>query len=287
MKKLIYSMLTVIIIGAAVWWGISIMNDRKEPINQSDAFVYAENSVLQWFDLSIRNETIKGTFNEKKIIEEIGKVPVLAEHTYKVTGTSTTNGYELQVQKDGSLEKYDAWFANDQFHIRSHIDGEIKILKGVKENELKKYMDDLQEQLDIAVYHSEKKEKDRIQKFFNDLRSKYGFLYRSDDESFQVFIKIDEAYLEGELSGTLTLMEKIDGQENPYKETKYEINGITDGLMINLYTTVDGKTVKMEGNFPNGADSFLLTFWMTEKEIMFLSVTEEEYKQSYEEFKTK
>lgn len=37
------------------------------------------------------------------------------------------------------------------------------------------------------------------------------------------------------------LMEDTRNKKNPYKETSYPLNGITDGQILNLFTKVDGK----------------------------------------------
>ncbi|MET3699738.1 hypothetical protein SAMN05877753_10152 [Bacillus oleivorans] len=145
----------------------------------------------------------------------------------------------------------------------------------------------LQQELENAIDQSEKIEQDRLNKFFSDLTSVYGYLYSRENGSFLLFLKIDEALLEGELTGSLLMMEKTVNENNPYKETRYVLNGITDGIILQWYTTVDGISTKLEGNFHESAASFDLSFWTTDEKLLFHAVTEEEFKQSYEEFKTK
>lgn len=125
--------------------------------------------------------------------------------------------------------------------------------------------------------HSEQIEKERINQFFTELNSIYGYIYTSKDGSLQLFLKINQALREGELMGTLYVMERNESAEEPYKETKYELNGITDGRMLEFYTTVDGETVKLEGNFHEDAKSFELSLWMAEMKVLFQAITEEEY----------
>ncbi|WP_433957221.1 hypothetical protein [Cytobacillus horneckiae] len=72
---------------------------------------------------------------------------------------------------------------------------------------------------------------------------------------------------------------------NLYEETSYDLNGITDGLMVELFTTVDGKKTKLEGNFHEGATGFDLSFWTTNEKLPFYAVTEEEFNNIYEKFK--
>lgn len=132
--------------------------------------------------------------------------------------------------------------------------------------------------------NSEYEEQERIRSFFTELRQHYGYLYTGEDESFQLFLKIDEALLEGELTGTLAVIEHTDDKNKPYIETNYQVNGITDGHILELYTTVDGESFKLAGQFHDGADRFELSFWMTEDQLMFHAVTEEEFNQFYEEY---
>jgi hypothetical protein len=138
-----------------------------------------------------------------------------------------------------------------------------------------------------ANYHSEENENNRLKKFFSDLASVYGYLYSTENGSYQLFVKIDEALLEGELTGSLLLMAYTEDTNNHYKETRYVLNGITDGHMVEFFTTVDGKKTKLKGNFYEGATGFDLSFWATEQELSFHAVTEEEFKQSYDGFKIK
>lgn len=132
---------------------------------------------------------------------------------------------------------------------------------------------------------SEQIEKERLNDFFTELHHVYGYLYTAENESLQLFLKIDEALREGELSATLLMMETTGDKSNSYKETKYTLNGITDGLMVEFFTTVDGEPTKLKGNFHEGAASFDLSFWTTDQKLLFREVTEEEFKQRYEKFK--
>ena len=124
-----------------------------------------------------------------------------------------------------------------------------------------------------SLDRSEEIEKARLNNFFTELDRIYGYLYTSEDESIQLFIKIDEALHQGELTGSLLMMVNTD----PYEETSYVLNGITDGLMVQFFTSVDGKETKLEGNFHEDALSFDLSFWTTDIKLPFNAVTEEEF----------
>ncbi|MGM9987728.1 MAG: hypothetical protein ACI35O_10930, partial [Bacillaceae bacterium] len=148
-----------------------------------------------------------------------------------------------------------------------------KLYNPVNQKELDEYVQAIQD------YHSEEKEKKRLREFFSELRSVYGYLYSAKDDSFQLFIKIDEALLEGELTGSMLMM------DDKGKETRYVLNGVTGGHKVEFFTTVDGKTIKLEGNFYEGATEFDLSFWMTDQKLSFHAVTEEEFNQRYKNFK--
>lgn len=132
-------------------------------------------------------------------------------------------------------------------------------------------------EMEDAEYHSEQIEKERKNQFFSELNSIYGYYYSSKDGSIQLFLKINEALREGEVTATLHVMEHIGNGEKQYKETKYELNGITDGKILEFFTTVDGESVKLEGHFNGDAKSFDLSLWMAEEKVPFRAITEEEY----------
>ncbi|MFT4413944.1 hypothetical protein ACLM5H_08800 [Fredinandcohnia humi] len=79
----------------------------------------------------------------------------------------------------------------------------------------------------------------------------------------------------------------MDDTGEELKETRYGLNGITDGLMVKFFTTVNGKETKLEGNFHEGATEFNLSFWTTDKKLSFHAVTEEEFNHIYKEIKKK
>jgi hypothetical protein len=289
MKKLMYFgvlMAICLLSGAALCWGIINAEDRKDPLNKADTFVYSEKGILFWFELTSRKGKVEGEFHQQKVIEEIGKVPFLDEKETTITGKATEKGYEFIRTNSGNILKFNAWFSGENLFVQKQGEKE-KIFEAMNHKELDGKVKAIQEELEFAIYHSEEKENNRLRKFFADLKSVYGYLYSSENESFQLFIKIDEALLQGELTGSLLMINQTEDKNHPYKETKYHLNGITDGLMLELYTNVDGKETSLIGNFHSDASSFDVSFWKTNQNISFHAVTEEEFNQSYEEFKTK
>ena len=284
MKRLKYWGVTAVIgllIGVAFWWATSEVKDRKDPLNKSDAFVYSDNGILYWFELTSRKGKVEGKLHQQKFIEEIGKEPFMEEKKFPLTGETTEKGYEFKVNNGGEIMTFDAWFSGPHLLVQKQGEKDNKLYNPVDQEELDEYVKAIQ------FYHSEEKEKNRIKKFFSELDSVYGYLYSTENGSFQLFLKIDEALLQGELTGSLLMMTSTGNKNNSYEETRYVLNGITDGQMVRFFTTVDGKETRLKGNFHEAATGFDLSFWTTNQKLSFHAVTEEEFKRSYEEFKTK
>jgi hypothetical protein len=270
-----------------VWWGLSILEDRKDPLNKADSFVYSDSGSLYWFEVSSRKGKVEGIYHQQEVIEEVGKEPYLEEQKSPITGKTTENGYEFKINSDGDILKYHAWFSGANLFVQKQ--GEIDNIsyEAVDQEKLDKNIKALQKDLETAIYHAEEKENNRLRNFFTDLRSVYGYLYSNENDTFQLFINIDEALLQGEISGSLLLMNHNADKTNRYQETKYQFNGITDGIMVEIFTLVDGKETSMTGNFHGDASSFDLSFWKDGQKLSFQAVTEEEFHQKYVKFKTK
>ncbi|CAM3938638.1 hypothetical protein [Mesobacillus zeae] len=290
MKKLKYwgaAAVIGLLIGVVSRWATTEMKDRKDSLNKPDAFMYKDNGILYWFELTSRRGKVEGQLHQQKIIEEIGEVPFIKEKKYPLNGDTTEKGYEFKVNSGGKMMTFDAWFSGGNLLVQEQGKKDNKLFRAVDQEELDQYVKAIQQELESAIYHSEEKEKSRIRKFFSELDSVYGYLYFEENEPFQLFLTVDESTLEGDVSGSLLMMTDTGDKNKPYEETKYEVVGITDGLMLELFTTVDGRKTKVKGNFHGDATEFDLSFWTTDQKLPFHAVTEEEFKQSYEEFKTK
>jgi hypothetical protein len=277
MKRVKYvgvGLIIVVLIAVLLWW---------MTLGRTETFLHHASGELSWFDISIQKDKFEGKLHHHKIMEEPGQVPYIEEMVYSMKGEKVSEAeYELVVYRNGGIELYQAKLKDGDLSIQ--LDGEnSKIYTPVQNEELQTHLSELQEEFDNVMYHAEYKEDERIRKFFNEFRSPYGYLYTNEDQTLQMLIKIDEALLEGEVSGSLLMMKKIG---DTYTETTYELNGITDGLMIRLYMTVDGEDTILAGNFYDGnASNFDLSLWETDEKVVFHAVTEEEYNQHYEEFK--
>ncbi len=277
------AILAILLAVTAVWWFSS--QTGNDPFNESGLYVCAEDGLLYWFDLSARKGKVEGTFHKHQIIEEIGEVPFIEEKTYSLSGTAEENNYEFTAVSDDETRNFHVEFSGNDLSVLEHGEDESLLFKGISNNELNEYLSNLDKELEKAIDGMEEKEKEFIRTFFSDLRSIFGFLYTAENGEYQLFIKIDEALLEGELSGSLLVREKTENEQKPFEETVYDINGITDGQMLNLYTNVNGEQKKLEGNIEDINSGFYLTFWESDEKLLFEAVSEEEYENKSEEFK--
>lgn len=267
LKYLGVPIVVLLILGITIHNLIIYVKDKKEPLNNYYAFVYPDNAKVKWFELKSRNGKIQGEYHEKSIGKDNGKKQPLKEKIYPVVGKVTRNGYEFNVKQNENYNRYSAKFVGPHLSIRKKTDKENKLYNSVNQKELNNYIEALKD------YYKEENEQKQIREFFSKLRNVYGYLHSDINDKMKLFIKIDEALLEGELTGSLTIIDK-EG-----KETKYNFNGITDGNKLRFYTKVNNKETKLEGKFYNGVERFDLTYWETNKKMMFRSITEKEFTQ--------
>lgn len=279
MKKIIIgtaAVLAMILIGGVVWWAIS----QKE----TKIYVHSDEGVLMWLELSGGNHNIDGTLHHHQIIEEPGIEPFMEKKEYTLSGTKTENGFTLTAVYHDETRNFTGKLSGTDFVLTEREKNPLKFA-AVSKQELEGFIKKLEEELEDAVYHAEEREKTRIRQFFAELRNVCGFLYTAPDGSKQYFIKIDEALLEGELTGSLLATVNTGNEQNPFKETTYPLNGITDGRLLNFYTNIDGKSKKLDGHFEDGVTGFHLSLWDSDEKLFFEAVTEEEYAQKSAAFK--
>ena len=148
------------LIGAAIWWGPSLVIDSNDPLNKPDVFVYTNNGMLQWFELKLRNGKIDGTLHQQRLIETEDKAPSIDEKIYPVTGEGTKKGYKLVVKTVGT---YDAWFSGPHLALQKHGEQDRHLYNPVNQEELASYVDAL------LGYHKEEKEKNQRRQFLSEL----------------------------------------------------------------------------------------------------------------------
>lgn len=132
------------------------------------------------------------------------------------------------MNKGSDIILLDAWISGGNLFIQKQGEKGNKVFKAVNEEELNKNEKTMQQEMQIAIDQMEEKEKKRLKKFFSDFNSIYGFLYSRANDSYQLLLTINEATLEGEVTGTLLMMTNKGRGNNSYEETSYDLNGITD-----------------------------------------------------------
>jgi hypothetical protein len=167
MKKLKYwGVLAVIVllIGTVFWWGISKVDDRKDPLNKPNTFVYSDNGIHYWFDLTSRKGKVEGTFYQQKIIEEIGKVPILEEKKFPLIGETTESGYEFRIKNSEKIMKFDAWFSGEDLLVQRQGEKDNNLFIAMDQKELHKNVKVIQQVLQMAIYKFGRERKEPFKK---------------------------------------------------------------------------------------------------------------------------
>lgn len=288
MSKLKFWVLMVVIIllvGAFLWY-VGQRNQHGASA-KTDTFVYNEHGKLYWIEITGQRSNIEGTIHQRSISEKPGEVPEMVVKDENLTGETAEKGYVFTVNDNGKKRKFDARFSRSNLLlVKEQGKKETKTFHAAKDGELEKYVNDLHKKLQKAIDRSEEKEKTRMQTFFSKLNSTYGFLYTAKNGEYQLFLKIDEALHQGELEGSLLVVTDTgDTDDKPYEETSYVLHGMTDGLMVEFFTTSGGKETKMKGTFHKDASGLDLTFWKTDRNLTLDAVTEKEFEQKHHDFK--
>ncbi|WP_027725136.1 hypothetical protein [Tuberibacillus calidus] len=272
MKRLFWIVIGLIVT-ISVFWFIGESYFSKTAGSQAKIFIYRDDHQLWWLSLTGRSHDVSGEYYRWTIQEKAGSPPTWQKQADSVTGKVTDDGYQLLMNRNGTKETFSA----------KYVDGKLMVkgfpLTPVSQSKLKSYQQAFKEDWEQTVYVAEQKENERLDRFFSDLRKVYGYLYAPDNSQEWLFLKVEEALREGEWSCTLQVVEK-----KPHRTTTYHLNGITDGLMAKLYTTVDGKSVTLEGKFRNVAKDLELTYWKTGETVHFQAVNETEYQKRWRSF---
>lgn len=276
-KRWQFAVLAVLLIGIVFWFVFNFTGSSK-------TYVFSDEDSLYWFELSSRGDKVDGEFFQWELIQEVGQVPFLEKKEASVTGEKTEEGYTIKVDMDGEKLAFDIKYSGEDLLVSNQAEEGVNLYKPVEKESLTDYQNAINAQYEEAIYHAEYKENQRLRNFFDAFNAAYGYLHIAADGEFLVFLQIDEAHLEGEVMGSLQVIEQTGDTNSPFKETEYPVNGITDGLILRLYTDIDGESMKLEGEFIEPAESFELTFWKSSEKIRFDVVTEEEYKKLSEEF---
>jgi hypothetical protein len=273
--KILKYVLLLIGVAFLAWFTFEVI-EKKEPLNQFDAYVFTDNGMIHYFEINSRYGKVNGKLHELTLVEVSGTPPFIKEEEYRIKGKKTGKGYEFKVNMRGENISFDAYFTGPHLSVKKQGEKDRILYNPVDREELETYVDAL------LVYYEEEKEKNSRKKFFDDLKSIYGYMYSSEDGSYHLLLKIDEALQHGgEITGSLLMLTSAGDKNKPYQESKFVWNGITDGKIIELFTIVDGKEIKLEGSFLDSTASFDLSFWMNDEKIVFNEVSEKEFMRIY------
>lgn len=268
-----------LLIGLACWWVTTDQMDNEDRLNNADAFVYPNNGMIYYFELNSYRGRVDGILHELKLREESGRAPYIEEMKYPLSGKTTDKGYEFRVIKQGNANRFQAWFSGPHLVVQQQGEGDDIRYNPVSHAQLATYVEALKQ------YHTEYREQVRRRDFFSQLSSVYGYWSSTKIGSSQLFIRIDEALLEGELSGTLLMMTDTGDPNRPYEESKYPLNGITDGSMMEFFTIIDGEKIKLKGYVDEAARGLDLSYGKSGPILSFHAVTEEEFNKHYHALK--
>lgn len=284
--KVTISVVTVLIITTSFWLVTGMIKNQNQPPHDSNLFVHHNNDSLSWIVLTNNRGNAAVEYHHDELVAEAGKEPFIQSEKQMWTGKTTRKGYDFSFKDENNSALYKAWFSNDLLVVQRTGDPDTqsyKLMSKEKHNELKNA---LEEKMQVAIYHAEANEKERLSTFFSELSRTYGYLHTNEKNSYQLLIKIDEALQEGELTATLFLFENKGNPADSTEEETFILNGISDGMMIEFFTTVEGKDMTLTGHFNEDTTSFDLSFWMNNDIVLtFQAVSEKEFKQRNKAFK--
>ncbi|MGG1861624.1 hypothetical protein ABEP22_13965 [Bacillus safensis] len=285
-KIWIVAILAVLIMGAVSWIAYQA-NAKKSVLNQSYAFAYKTKNHVNWFKVTEKKGKVTGHLNET-ILEESPKRhfdPNLFINKYKLTGKTIENGYEFQVKQGKETVTYEVHPAEKDLSVRKQGEKQSITYKAVDQTKLRAVQKDIHDRYEELMEDTENRFHDYVRNFIKKVTGTYGYLYTSEDGSYQLFLKVKRMHIESEWSGSF-LMRTVPGDSSEtYKETKYEARGISDGKMFDLVTYPGIENDFIVGETDRDATSIKLPFKMAGGTIEFKAVTKEEYQEQTEAFK--
>ena len=262
-------------------WAIK---EKDKELDFPAILMHKEAGVLMWVELEKANKAqVTGRFNQWIQVEDEGKESHIDVRPSMINANYKKNEYKWNVMDDGEKHTYHGWVSDGKFLVQPEGETEPTTLHPVDEATLQAEQTALEQAVESTDEDAEYKEKNRLKHFFEKLNNVYGFVYASEDNHLQLFIKIDEALLEGEVSGLLTVTE-WDADEQTYQEKVYEANGITDGRMLEWFVEKEEESVKLEGSIQEEARWLELSYWNADQPLDYIAVTKDEYELRHKEF---
>ncbi len=276
-----------VFVGVVFFGMIFLIEERKDPLLKSDVFVFHDINILHWFEFTSREGKLSGKLFQQEIIQKQEELPFMEEKEYAVIVETTEKGYLLKAQNGKESKVFDAWISGENLKVQKQRTKEYKVYESMNKKERDDHVKALQHDLEIGLDQTEWLEKKRFAQFVSEVESIYGYLSTADNGSTQLFLTIDEALLQGEVTASLSVITKSKSDKDQYEERKYILYGITDGFMVEFYTTLDGKETKLKGEFYGNASGFDLSFWTTNEKLSFHAVSKEMFRQQYNTYKSK
>ncbi|USD82793.1 hypothetical protein M5E02_18930 [Bacillus safensis] len=288
-KIWIVAVLTVLIIGA-VSWSVYQTIGKKSVLNQSYAFAHKTKEGVNWFKITERKGKVTGHLNET-ILEESPEMhfdPNLFKHKYQLTGKTIENGYEFEVKQGKDPVMYEVHVAGKDLSVKKQGENKSITYKAVDQKKLNAYQKAIQDRYDELIDDSETRFYDYLRDYIKKVTGAYGYLYTAEDGSCQLFLQVKHMHIEGEWEGSF-LMRTVPGDgSEPYKETKLEAGGVSDGIMFNISSYPEIEETKkgyIVGSTNRGAKSIKLPLKMAGGTAEFKPVTKQEYQIKSEAFK--
>ncbi|WP_342499852.1 hypothetical protein MHI08_18215 [Bacillus sp. FSL M7-0791] len=259
-------------------------------MNQSYAFAHKTKEGVNWFKVTERKGKVTGHLNET-ILEESPEMhfdPNLFKHKYQLTGKLIENGYEFEVKQGKDSMMYEIHVAGKDLSVKKQGENKSITYKAVDQKKLNAYQKAIQDRYDELIDDSETRFYDYLRDYIKKVTGAYGYLYTAEDGSCQLFLQVKHMHIEGEWEGSF-LMRTVPGDGGePYKETKLEAGGVSDGIMFNISSYPEIEETKkgyIVGSTNRGAKSIKLPLKMAGGTAEFKPVTKQEYQKQAEAFK--
>ncbi|MEH7227105.1 hypothetical protein V7069_01430 [Bacillus safensis] len=288
-KIWIVAVMTVLVIGAVSWAAYQAIG-KKSALNQSYAFAHKTKEGVNWFKVTERKGKVTGHLNET-ILEESPEMhydPNLFKHKYQLIGKAVENGYEFQVKQGKDVVMYEVHFSGKDLSVIKQGENKSITYKAVDQKKLNAYQKVIQDRYDELIDDSETRFYDYLRDYIKKVTSAYGYLYTAEDGLYQLFLQVKQMHIESEWEGSL-LMRTVPGDNGePYKETKHEAGGVSDGIMFDISTypqIEENKKGYIVGSTNRGAKSIKLPLKMAGGTVELKPVTKQEYQKQFEAFK--
>ncbi|CAL8901115.1 hypothetical protein ACQKEX_11995 [Bacillus pumilus] len=278
-------MIVTLLIGVGSFGG-NKASAKKESLNQSYAYAYKTKDNVSWLKVTEKKGKVTGYLNGKGVkVDPIE--PFMVKTKYKLTGKTTKKGYKLKVQQKKKTIVYDIYFSGKDLMVKKQGAKKSKRYQAVDEKKLKEYNKAIDKRYDEYVDTAEDRYYEIIGKYTDNLNKAYGYLYTAKNNSYQIFLDIEEAVFEGDFSGAITISKATGKKSKPLKKEKYQAVGTTGFKNFWVYPTPKIKCglSKMIGSSDVEASYIELPIWKNNEKMKLKAVNKKQYQKQEEAFK--